>query len=289
MTGLRPSEYYELLVRDLYEALLRQSDFKNVVVQQNVTLKGRSGAPHQIDVYWEFETAGIRYRTCIECRSYNSAIKKGRVAEFAKILEDLDGAKGVIVTTVGFQRGARLLATHEGVGLLVVAPLLRKIIARINVTVPRLRQFCVDWDDEHARSLTAQTGIPLPLRVEPFEGYPQDLVFLDADGQPKMTAESLLRSKPPKEGPDEIPADGLYCLSNAGPVKIRGLRVIWEFEKAEPIEVVVGGDYIARALVQNATTGAILYLHEGGRVEKFSDLHSPVPVEQPGDDNGPVE
>jgi len=107
---------YEKLVRDLYQALMDQSQVKNVEVQHDVKLKGKSGERHQIDVHWKFEAAGVVYPTCIECRYFTSKIKKSHVAAFSRIVADIDGARGIMVTTVGYQSGALGMAKADGSG-----------------------------------------------------------------------------------------------------------------------------------------------------------------------------
>lgn len=67
---------YELLVQELHQALLNNDGVENINVRHNVKIKGRSGATHQIDVYWEFKLAGVTYKTCIECKHYNTSVKK---------------------------------------------------------------------------------------------------------------------------------------------------------------------------------------------------------------------
>jgi hypothetical protein len=67
---------YEKLVKDLHEALLHADGVQTIDVRHNVKIKGKSGATHQIDVYWEFKLAGVTYKTCIECKHYGTKIKK---------------------------------------------------------------------------------------------------------------------------------------------------------------------------------------------------------------------
>jgi len=63
---------YEELVQEIYQALLDGSSDKDKIestlVQHNVVLQGKSGTSHQIDVYWEFEIAGIKYATIVEVK-----------------------------------------------------------------------------------------------------------------------------------------------------------------------------------------------------------------------------
>jgi hypothetical protein len=51
---------------------LAQDGVTNIDVQHDVELQGKS-ALHQIDVYWEFEQGGIRYRTIVQCKDWDKA------------------------------------------------------------------------------------------------------------------------------------------------------------------------------------------------------------------------
>ena len=69
----KPWEMLESYVEFVYQSLLDLGN-DNVVVGRDVTLTGRTGIPHQIDVYYEFEKAGFRHRVAIECRHKSRAI-----------------------------------------------------------------------------------------------------------------------------------------------------------------------------------------------------------------------
>ena len=50
---------YERFTQEIYQQLVDSDVVKATTVQHNVKLIGRSGQKHQIDVYWEYEIAGI--------------------------------------------------------------------------------------------------------------------------------------------------------------------------------------------------------------------------------------
>lgn len=69
---------YEKYTQEIYQQLLN-TDFgnvKTVEVLHNVKLRGRSGQEHQIDVYWEYEIAGLRRKVAIECKNYKQLIRR---------------------------------------------------------------------------------------------------------------------------------------------------------------------------------------------------------------------
>ncbi len=67
---------YEMLAQEIYQGLIDAQGIETIVVQHNVKLPGNSGQKHQIDVYWEYEIAGVRHKVAIECKNYNSTVKQ---------------------------------------------------------------------------------------------------------------------------------------------------------------------------------------------------------------------
>lgn len=115
---LTPTEY-ELLTKTIYEGLLGAEGVENIEVKHNQKILGKSGAKHQIDVYWEHKIAGKTYKTFIECKHYRKNISIGRIRDFYGVLLDT-GATGIFVTKVGYQSGAKKFANHYGVDLKLV-------------------------------------------------------------------------------------------------------------------------------------------------------------------------
>ncbi|MBI1267867.1 MAG: hypothetical protein GC193_10605 [Cryomorphaceae bacterium] len=111
---------YEVFVKDLMESLIRLEgkDFRNVVVEHNVRIRGISGVLRQIDVYWEFEFAGAIYRNVIQAKEWNSKITLGTIDTLYSVIRDIPGSpKGYLITTVGFQSGAIDYAKTHGIEL----------------------------------------------------------------------------------------------------------------------------------------------------------------------------
>lgn len=135
---------YELLTRVVSEAILRQEGVDNVKVEHNVSLTGRSGVNHQIDVYWEFKQVGIIHRVLIECKNYASNLTLEKARNFFGVLHDIGNTSGLIVTKTGFQSGVVDYCKYYGIGLkLLRKPTdtdwkgrIKKIIASIIPRVP---------------------------------------------------------------------------------------------------------------------------------------------------------
>lgn len=114
---------YEKLTLEIYQAILEEEDVKATIIQHNVKLKGRAIAgqkqtEHQIDVYWEYEIAGVVNKVAIECKNYSRPITKSIVTSFHSILTDIGATTGIIVAKNGFQSGAKDYALNHGIYLM---------------------------------------------------------------------------------------------------------------------------------------------------------------------------
>ncbi|MBO4760589.1 MAG: restriction endonuclease [Bacteroidales bacterium] len=114
---MNPNTEYELFTQEIYRQLGQATKVNAADVQHNVRLEGRSGQKHQIDVYWEYEKDGKTHRVAIECKNYSRRISLEKVCAFKGVLDDLDGISGIMVSKVGFQKGAKKYAQQYGISL----------------------------------------------------------------------------------------------------------------------------------------------------------------------------
>ncbi|MBN8659074.1 MAG: hypothetical protein J0M35_01835 [Candidatus Obscuribacter phosphatis] len=118
---------YEKLVESVFTGLLKLEGehFRNLRIERNVRLDAITRKPdgtpvkRQIDVYWEFEIAGIAYRTVIQAKNWTQPIDLPVIDTFKNVLSDLPGQpKGIIVTRVGCGDGEALAyAKAQGISI----------------------------------------------------------------------------------------------------------------------------------------------------------------------------
>jgi len=92
---------YELLTRQIYESILQSEGSKSIDVKHNVSIAGRSGVEHQVDVYWEFKQAGLTHRVLIECKNYASNLTLEKARNFFAVVHDIGNCRGIMVTKTG--------------------------------------------------------------------------------------------------------------------------------------------------------------------------------------------
>ena len=114
---MNPPTEFECFTQRIFQRLVNSEVLKPTLVKHNVKLMGKSGCMHQIDVYWEYENDGVISRVAIECKNYDSNVSIGKVRDFFGVLQDLEDVRGIMVTSKGYQKGAKKFADYHGISL----------------------------------------------------------------------------------------------------------------------------------------------------------------------------
>lgn len=152
---MKQGSSYELLTQQVYQTLLDcEWPGKNIRVQHDIKLTGSSGQEHQIDIYWEYELAGVKSKVAIECKDYSKPLAIGKVRDFYGVLADLKDVKGIIIASNGFQKGAKGYAKSWGINLKELSvsneiPVIAEIDNHIHIAIRRrLFQIDEEWAKE---------------------------------------------------------------------------------------------------------------------------------------------
>ena len=114
---------YEIFVQKLQQALLDSEEWtkqKNIKIERNKKIKNNLEIEREFDLYWEYELAGIVYKTVIECKNYKSKIKIGEIDALMGKIQDIPDLKPVFATKTGYQKGAEEKARCHKIDLLIV-------------------------------------------------------------------------------------------------------------------------------------------------------------------------
>lgn len=133
---ITPTEY-EIFVREFHEKLLQQDGFEGIDVRHDVKIKGKSGNYNQIDVFWEISAAGVVQKFCVECKKWKNTVKKSDIGSFISTINDIGGARGIYVTTEGYQAGAIKLAEENQIILVEAKPVIKKHPARLEIAMTK--------------------------------------------------------------------------------------------------------------------------------------------------------
>ena len=95
----------------------RSRNKRNIVVERRKKIIDRSGNTREFDLYWEYELAGVTYKTVIECKDYATPISLEKIDALIGKIHDIPDLKPVFATKTGYQKGAKNKAESNGIEL----------------------------------------------------------------------------------------------------------------------------------------------------------------------------
>ena len=267
---------YELFTQDIYQRLLKAEGFDSTKVQHNVKLKGRSGQDHQIDVYWEYTIGGVTQKVAIECKNYNRPIPIRNVRDFSGVLNDMNNVAGIMVTRMGYQKGAKEYASHYGIKLMELRPPLAPedyIIAQIRLTTDihsRRTLFLIDptWAKNNDINLDAYIK-----RIKSFgfnkesDPYPRHIPLQTINDHLYSKEEQIIGSikeyeaketemNKDKESPDDIrfPLKDTYVMLSDGFIKIN--EILFSHLNEHIVQdIAIDAGNLVEAIMKDALSG----------------------------------
>ena len=84
--------------------------------KRNVKIRGLRST-HDVDVFAVSEFGGLRFQVVVECKYWKTKVKKIQVTSLYSIVSDIGAEKGVIISKVGFQKGAKEFANKCNIEL----------------------------------------------------------------------------------------------------------------------------------------------------------------------------
>ncbi len=256
---------YEVLTKNIHQALLKADGHNTIEIQHDVKIEGRSKQKHQIDVYWRFSIGGVTYQTAIECKRYKSSISVGMVRNFFGALEDVGNINGVMVTTHGYQRGAETYAASKGIKLLIIrsptdsdlSGLLKVIVIQFIVAVKNIvgRDICLtdEWVAANSGRLTGTS-----FRIE---GVNNEVGLHDADGTMVKSWWQMENELPVADDAgvplasnvllqNSVDVAGLFILiPEIGLVPLKSITLTYKIQRAEHesrVEISIDGMYVIK-------------------------------------------
>ncbi|WP_352309626.1 restriction endonuclease [Psychrobacter sp. W2-37-MNA-CIBAN-0211] len=140
---------YEIFVQNLQQALINSEEFmsqNNIEIERNKKITDNCGIDREFDLYWEYEVAGLTYKTVIECKDYASTISVEKIDALIGKTKDIPDLIPVFATKTGYQSGAKTKAKHNKIELLIVR-----------------EQKDEDWEDKEGNPLIKQININIQI------------------------------------------------------------------------------------------------------------------------------
>ena len=270
---MNPNIEYEKITQEIYQELVNADVLKTTDVQHNIKLKGRSGQEHQIDVYWEYEIAGTKQKVAIECKNYNKTVGIGKVRDFYGVLHDLNNVAGIMVTKVGYQKGAKEYASEYGISLKELrAPnpgeaiigevemnfdiSVRRCLFLVDADYAETDKFSVtkykhflDWMSlNNESSWASSTHVPLEL---------VERNIVNSNGVTIVTLEKIEKELPKDSDSDIVfKYEDAYVNTRWGKIKINEIKYEYEYKNEKKIIAIDAQDFV-KAILKDALNGEI--------------------------------
>ncbi len=267
---------YEKFAQEIYQGLIHSNGIHTVDVKHNIKLTGKSGQEHQIDVYWEYELAGVKQKAAIECKNYKHTVSIGKVRDFYGVLSDLKNVIGIMATKVGYQEGAKKFADTYGINLKELRTpneeecVIGEIEFHLDMNIRRCL-FLIDEDWAKANKIDLQlyrnrlNSMSFPPKNEwansdylPLET--KDAKIFDKKGK-VITTYDELEAKLPQQAEHIYDFEDAYVDTPScfGRAKIKAIKYIHKKEKETKVFALDARDFI-KAILKDALSGEIKYL-----------------------------
>ena len=277
---MNPNIEYEKITQEIYQELVNADVLKTTDVQHNIKLKGRSGQEHQIDVYWEYEIAGTKQKVAIECKNYNKTVGIGKVRDFYGVLYDLNNVAGIMVTKIGYQKGAKEYASEYGISLKELrAPnpgeaiigevemnfdiSVRRCLFLVDADYAETDKFSVtkykhflDWMSlNNESSWASSTHVPLEL---------VERNIVNSNGVTIVTLEKIEKELPKDSDSDIVfKYEDAYVNTRWGKIKINEIKYEYEYKNEKKIIAIDAQDFV-KAILKDALNGEIKLIANKG-------------------------
>lgn len=274
---------YERFVLTIQQAILNSEEFskqKNIKIELNKKIVDNTGTEREFDLYWEYQLAGITYKTIIECKDYNSKISVEKIDALIGKIKDLPDIKPVFATKTGYQSGAETKAKHNKIDLLIVREqveddwkdknghsFIKKIFIRfIALPAPEIINFQTFVDEDWIiKNTNIDTTKPITM-----QGMNNEIFIYDENKNEQYSLQEL--SKKTSEEDEEITKDTfrhIEIFENAyidyNNVKLKLKKFLFDYVRQNPIESNIEID-ITKELI-----GVIEYINQNKKTAVFKD------------------
>ncbi|ELA8137772.1 restriction endonuclease [Vibrio parahaemolyticus] len=270
MESIVTSEDYEKLAKKIYEDILTLEGVDNIEVKHNVKIRGKSGVEHQIDVYWEYRYASVSHKVLIECKHYSHSVSLIHVRNLHGLLTDIPNSSGILITTTGFQSGAKQYAEFYDIGLKLIRPPQDSdwngCIQIVNVNIDLISTTYLDLKVEYDGHCTETREII--ERTPNLKTVDQSLIqVIDENGDIYPIGAYLdlyvvldLRGLGEVKSAEVIPGNSYFILPNGEKLKLGRLLVKY-VAGSNTVDMCIDAKSAVEAILQDVKSGEIEHMH----------------------------
>jgi len=268
------SSDYEALAEYVVTALTAGALVTTIKLERDVRVQGKA-TTHQIDVLWEFQDGEHQCTVLFECRSYKRRLTQGAVLGWRGVVQDIASMRGdcegVMLTSTGYQSGARDVADTYGIVILELrAPTDKDLAGRVQeihfsfvARVPFVRDVHVEADEIFGDLGNHQVA-----------GLSTEILLVHADGRTEPLTDVLLAGELSPPGsvtgrphpvlrrfttPPSLVVEGQRLMT------VRAIRANVGETVGEPQNSVIGGREQLTWMLKNALNGTHAWFTKDGR------------------------
>lgn len=237
---------YEEFVQQLHQALLDAEmvgNQRNISVERNKKIRDNCGINREFDLYWEYELAGITYKTVIECKDYSSSISVEKIDALIGKIRDIPDLKAVFATTNGYQSGAEKKAKSNRIDLLIVreqrnedwvsedgTPYIKEIHLRAHAIMP---VFIKEFSPVISRKWVEENTDIDPNSLDHFSGLNNEIFIEDVANKDRYSLHEL-QSRLSSTGREEYGEfeiterfEDAYLVHGERKLKLEAYRIVY--------------------------------------------------------------
>lgn len=264
---------YELFVKEVYESIINNEGYKNLVVKHDIKIEGKSGCKHQIDVYWELKVAGEVERFAIECKNYSKTIQISKVRDFFGVIYDIGNIKGVMVTKKGFQSGAKLFADFHKISLKEIRKpkaddwngRLRKMQVNITHQEIKIKDIKLDFDENWlAKKFNGFNKAEIKL----LSSLNEEIVLYKEDGSKDFNFREMEERIPRKteRGKDlryefDFSAEHRFIDTSIGRLKVHNVIIVYD-ETPISTDLTIDALMVTDAIFKDVQSGEMKFIRK---------------------------
>lgn len=270
---------YELLIANIIEKMAQVQGISQSTVAHDSKVMGLSGASYQIDVVWEFQIGPFKYKTLFEAKNWKNKVDLSVLKEMNGVLRDVAGAKGVVVTCSGYDKGnIDKVADAFGIRLLVLDETGDLInpghlpIHSASVSVHPINIGIVGIKFKTAEQVAAFNSYQSSINKGTITFYDRNNVH--------VTMKSIIDQIYQKASRENLTSDGQHLIFRpAGPLFVRCPEIEVELDEIHakvrrgPVDLLGKANLKITHLLQTATGDETYYVDDTFRIHK-SDNYS---------------
>lgn len=107
-------ELFESYIQYIYQTLVGAQG-KNIVVSRRAMVYDSRGNSYNIDVFYEFDVAGVHHRVAIECKDTRRPVERDDAIAFVGKIRELPSTIGIFISRNGFQSAAAKYLQDHGI------------------------------------------------------------------------------------------------------------------------------------------------------------------------------